>query len=260
MIDTHAHMNLAEYEDDRGETLERARAAGVRGIVNIGIDEATSRECLDLAGKGAGDLYATVGLHPNSAAGAGDLNWIEALTDHPRVVGVGETGLDFYRDRATPVEQERAFDRQIEIARRKELTLIVHVREAEERVLSMLEAVEGVLGVWHCFSGTLDHARRALDLGLFLGIGGPVTFKRSDRRELLAQIPRDRVVLETDCPFLAPHPHRGRRNEPAYLRLIRESVAESWGVSEEEVDRLTDSAATALFRRDLASSAESSGG
>ena len=193
------------------------------------------------------------------AGGGNDLDWLEALADHPRVVGVGETGLDFYRDYATLAEQESAFDRQIEIARRKELTLIIHVREAEERVLEIVAAAGGVHGVWHCFSGTAEHARRALDLGLYLGIGGPVTFKRSDRRELLARIPRDRVVLETDCPFLAPHPHRGRRNEPSYLTLIRKAVAEAWGVAEEEVDRLTDSAAERLFRRDLASAGPCAG-
>lgn len=253
MIDTHAHLNLKQFDEDRSAVVRRAQDAGVHAVINIGIDETTSRRALEIAAEEPGQ-FASVGLHPNSCAGAPGRAWIEELLADPRVVAIGETGLDEHWQQATAVEQEESFLAHIDLASRRNLPLVVHVRKAEDRVLDVLASAPRVRGVWHCFSGDQAHARRALDLGLHLGIGGVATFKNSDRTEVIEYIPRDRLLLETDCPFLAPHPHRGRRNEPAYIPLILVAVAAAWRISPAEAESATDAAAIALFGAQLAPS------
>lgn len=251
MIDTHAHVNLEDFGNDRSDVLDRAWSTGVGAVINVGIDRETSEESCRLA-ESDPRIYATVGQHPNSSSGRPSLSWVGEMAVHPRVVAIGETGLDFYRDHATPGDQEESFRKHVEIAAEVALPLVIHVRQAEDRVLDILEEEGGgsIRGAWHCFSGTSEHLHRALNLGLHIGIGGVVTFKNSHLRDIVPLIPAGRLLLETDCPFLAPHPLRGKRNEPSYLTWIRDEIAKARDETPEEVERHTGEAATKLFALD----------
>jgi TatD DNase family protein len=213
--------------------LERARAAGVRRIVTIGTDVPTSRAAVALAAREP-DVWASVGIHPHEAASADDaaLGEIERLASADRVVAIGETGLDFFRNLAPREAQERAFRAQLALARRAGKPVLVHCRDAHAETLSLL-AADGVRergGIMHCFSGDLELARRCLDLGLLISLAGPVTYpKPGALPEVARMIPSDRLVVETDCPFLPPQGHRGQRNEPAYLVITAARVAELRG-------------------------------
>jgi TatD DNase family protein len=237
LVDTHCHLNFELFASDRAETLERARAAGVRGILNPGIDISSSQAALLLADQEP-ELYAAVGIHPNDA-----LQWDEdslpalrKLASHPKAVAIGEIGLDYYRDRTPRPQQKHAFQRQLELAAELELPVIIHNRDATADTLQILAdwsaqlaggPLSGRFGVLHSFSGSLREAHQAIGLGFYIGITGPVTFRNADElRQVAAGIPLERLLIETDAPFLTPHPHRGKRNEPAYVRFVAEKIAE----------------------------------
>jgi TatD DNase family protein len=248
MIDSHAHLNFKDYRNDRADVIARAVECGVTGIVNIGFDLASSKESVALA-----DEYPliqpAVGVHPHDAKGYDDAveTSLLALLDHPKVIAVGETGLDFYRDLSPRDVQEAAFRRQLRLAKKKEMPVIIQCRDAFDDVVRVLEDEGPFRGIFHAFSGTPEMANHVLKLGFHLGIGGVVTFKNSTLASTIAEVPPNAIVLETDCPYLAPVPYRGKRNEPAYLTYVVETIAKAQGVTPEDVVRTT----TTNFTRSL---------
>jgi TatD DNase family protein len=253
LFDTHAHLHFPDYAHDLDAVLERARGAGVRGMVTIGTDRETNGAVVELA-KRLPDVWATVGIHPHDAGGAAEADF-EAMErvarEEPKVVGFGEMGLDFFRNLSPPDAQRRVFRRQIDIARRVRKPLVIHCRDAHDETLAVLdeERAGETGGVMHCFSGDVAIARRCLDLGLYISLAGPVTYKNARALPDVARfVPEDRLVVETDCPYLPPTPHRGKRNEPAYVALTAEHVAGLRGADAAALcDALTANAAR-LFR------------
>lgn len=253
LVDTHSHLNHPDFATDLLAVLARARAAGVRACVVIGYDLASSAAAVALAEREA-DLFAAVGLHPHEAE-----RWSEVVAtslrrwaSHPRVVAIGECGLDFYRDHAPRPAQEHAFREQLALAVEVGLPVVIHTRESVAAALAAVApfARGGLRGVFHCWSGNADEAARAVELGFFLGIGGVITFKNaSSLHAIAATAPLDRIVLETDAPYLAPMPHRGRRNEPAYVALVAERIATLRGLDIPAVAAATTANAQTLFPR-----------
>jgi len=249
LIDTHAHLDDRAFADDREAMLLRAREAGVRAIVNVGFSEERWATTAALAAAHP-DIYAVLGLHPHEAA-----SWDEALLGRlrtalagPKVVGLGEIGLDFYCDYAPHERQRVAFRAQLALARELDVPAVIHSRAAEDEVVATL-AEEGVRrGVLHSFSGPLATAARALDLGLHISLTGPVSYPNGEhQRDLARLIPADRLLLETDCPYLAPQARRGKRNEPAFLPFTAAVIAAARGVTTEETIASTGRNAVALF-------------
>jgi TatD DNase family protein len=251
LFDTHAHLHFPEFDPDRAETLARARAAGVTRLLTIGTEVATSRAAIALAEAEPG-VWAAVGVHPHDAANADEaaLDEIERLAGAARVVAVGEIGLDFFRDLSPRDAQARVFRRLIGAARRARKPVIVHCRDAHADVLAILgeERASEVGGIMHCFSGDVAVARRCLDLGLLVSLAGPVTYPNARALPDVARfVPADRLVIETDCPFLPPQGYRGKRNEPAYLALTAARVAELRGEPLEDFARRASDNARRLF-------------
>jgi TatD DNase family protein len=251
LFDTHAHLHFPDFAADLADVLTRAREAGVRRMLTIGTDLPTSRAAVDLAAR-EGDVWAAVGAHPHEAASVDDaaLAGLEALAGAPRVVAIGEVGLDFFRNLSPREAQEAAFRRQIDLARRLGKPVLVHCRDAHAETLAILEA-EGarqVGGIMHCFSGDVAVARRCLDLGLLISLAGPVTYPNARALPAVARfVPLDRLVIETDCPYLPPQPYRGQRNEPAHLAVTARRVAELRGEPLEQVAPRLSANAAALF-------------
>ena len=253
LFDSHAHMDAPQFDDDRPETVRRAADAGVRAVVNVGYNAATWSTTLALTEEHPG-VFACLGFHPNDAA-----DWSEAIIPaltrlhrHPKAVAVGETGLDYYREYASPAQQRAAFLAQLALARSLGKPVVIHHREAHDDLLAILRddvAAHGPLrGVLHAFNGGPNFAAELLALGLSLGLGGPVTFKNAaDLHAAVRAIPLDRIVIETDSPYLAPHPHRGRRNEPAYVALVAERIAVLKEIERDDVAAATARNAAALF-------------
>ncbi len=251
LTDTHVHLNLKAYRKDRPEVIARARGAGVAFMVNVGFDLATSRASIELAEEHE-FMRASVGLHPHSASDLTDdlLAQLSELASHSEVVAVGETGLDYYRDLSPRDDQKWAFRRQIRLARELLLPLIVHNRDALDDCLAILEdeGASEVGGVMHCFPGDAAYAERVVELGFHIGIGGPVTYSARGRLARVAEaVPLDRLLLETDAPWLTPEPHRGGRNEPSYVTLVAERIAKIRGMSVEDLARATTGNSTRLF-------------
>jgi TatD DNase family protein len=251
LFDTHAHLHDPGFDADRDLVLARARAAGVARLVTIGADVASSEAAVALAARHP-DVWAAVGIHPHDAATADDaaLAKIAALLRAPRVVAVGEIGLDYFRDLAPRALQRAAFAAQLALAREAGKPVLLHCREAHADLLDILRADGSppAGGIMHCFSGDADVARQALDLGLAVSIAGPVTYPNARRlAEVVRALPPERVVVETDCPYLPPQPWRGRRNEPAYLPVTASRVAELLGRPVETVAALTTETACRIF-------------
>lgn len=260
LVDSHLHIGRVEYDADREQVLERAEAAGVTRFLEVGYDPESS-ECAASLAREDRRFRAAVGIHPHDAARLADpdgrpapdadavLARIAALAVGPRVVAIGEIGLDFFRDLSPRPAQVAAFRAQLALAKRLGLPVILHVRDAYPEALALLEA-EGLperRGVLHAFSGDSSTAAWARRHGFRLGIGGPVTYRSSALPELLRGAPPDDLLLETDAPWLPPHPWRGRRNEPAWLRLTAEAVARLCGLPLEELAARTTDACTGLF-------------
>jgi TatD DNase family protein len=251
-FETHCHLNHDRFAADYEPTLARARAAGVTRFVLIGYDLPSSRRAVELARPDEG-IYATAGIHPHDAEtwSAAAERELRSLLRAPGVVAVGEIGLDFYRNLSPREAQYAAFRAQLDLAAEQGLPIVVHTRESVSPSLDVIEpyAHRGLRGVMHCWSGTVDEARRARGLGLLLGIGGVLTYKNAgELPDVVRESPLESLVLETDCPYLPPVPHRGQRNEPAYLPLVAERLAELKGVLPEAVASGTSAAAAALFR------------
>jgi TatD DNase family protein len=253
LIDSHAHLDAPQFDDDRAAMLRRAAEAGVRAVVNVGYNPATWTTTLALTEAHPG-FFACLGFHPNDAADWNDtvIPALARLHQHPKVVAVGETGLDYYREYASPAQQRAAFLAQLTLARSLGKPVVIHHREAHDDLLVILRAdvaAHGPLrGVLHAFNGGPDFADDLLALGLLLGIGGPVTFKNAvDLHAAVRAVPLDRIVIETDSPYLAPHPHRGRRNESAYVALVAERIAALKEITVDAVADATTHNAEALF-------------
>ena len=252
LFDTHAHLHFADYAEDRAAVLARARAAGVTGLVTVGTDIASSQAAVALAALEPG-VWASVGVHPHDAAAATEKDFaeLEQLAAGPSVVAVGEVGLDFFRNLSPRDVQEVVFRRQLELAHRVDKPVLVHCRDAHAQTLSILaEArVSDLGGIMHCFSVDVAVARQCLDLGLLISLAGPVTYRNARALPEVARfVPADRLVVETDCPFLPPEGHRGTRNEPAYLTLTAARVAELRGETLEQLAARTTETARTLFR------------
>jgi TatD DNase family protein len=243
LIDSHCHLYMPDFDADRDGALARARTSGLTAFVAIGYDLASSRQAVALADREP-DVYACVAIHPHHAADAtGDaLAQLQTLAAHPRVVAIGEIGLDFYRTRAPREIQEAAFRAQLGLAQSLRLPVSIHDRDAHADSMRILsEGADGLPAViLHCFSGDRAMAAEAWKRGYYTAVAGPVTYPNArDLRDLLQDAPRDRILLETDAPYLPPTPHRGKRNEPAYLPLVASRLAAVWGAAPEAVAELT---------------------
>ncbi len=268
LIDTHCHLDQPQFDGDREAVLERAAAAGVDTIVNPAVDLASCRKVLALTERYP-QVWAAVGVHPNDCAefDATTVSRLRELAAHPKVVAIGEIGLDYYWEQVPHEQQKRALRAQLELAAETELPVILHSRGADEPgrdsnadLLCELaqwvpgvrkqQGPEAILGVLHAFSGDLVAANTAYDLGFLLSLGGPVTFKNARTLHALVPLLRpDRLLLETDAPYLAPHPLRGTRTEPAYLPLVAQALADLWGTTPEAVAAQTSDTAGRFFTR-----------
>jgi TatD DNase family protein len=253
MIDSHCHLDEERYGADLPAILERARAVGLSAMICIGSgrDLASARSAVRLAGEQP-DMYATVGIHPHDIATMGEADWTElrTLATRPRVVGIGETGLDYFYEHAPRDLQQAAYRRFIALARDVRRPLSSHIRDAHEDAAAILrdERAADVGGVVHCFTGGVDDARRYLDLGHHLSFSGILTFKNAEPvRQAAVFAPLDRVLVETDAPFLAPIPHRGKRNEPAFLINTLQVLAALRGIAVEEAAAATEANTRRLF-------------
>lgn len=252
LIDTHAHLDFPEFATDVSAVLKRAKNAGVCEVVTIGIDLASSEKAIELAGLHP-EVYATVGVHPHDAAvlSGPQQKALETLAGKSRVVAIGEVGLDYYRDRQPRTIQQQCLRQQLEIACKTRLPVVFHIREAHADFFGIIADYDSALNgvVLHCFSGDWAVARRCLDMGFYLSIPGTVTFPKSEKQQEVARrAPLDRLLLETDAPYLAPVPYRGKVNEPAFTRYTAEKVAALRGCSLEEVAHQTTANAHSVFR------------
>lgn len=252
LVDSHAHLEGPRFDADRAEMLERARAAGVVNILAIG--SGTGPGTLDCAIRIAEQhvwIYASIGIHPHEARLATETDYaeLESLARHPRVIGFGEIGLDYYYDHSPRNVQQEVFLRQMEIARAAKLPIIIHCRPSDNsenawddtlRLIRDHWASSGLGGVLHCFTGDQEHAKAALDMGFMISFAGNVTFPKAENiRDAARTVPEDRMFIETDSPFLAPIPYRGKRNEPAFVAKTAEKIAELRGKTAEEVGEIT---------------------
>ena len=250
MIDTHSHIYGPEFDDDRAEVLQRARLAGVDKVLLPNINEESIARMLQVAKEYPDMCYPMMGLHPEDVKE----DWAQVLERMEMqldgMIAVGEVGLDFYWDTTFRKEQIEAFERQICWAVERNLPLVIHMRKAEQEFLEVMERhkSDGLRGVFHCFGGSKETASRMLKHeGFVLGIGGVVTFKNSRLAETLRHVPLDRIVLETDAPYLAPVPYRGKRNEPSYVAHVARFLSDIYNVSEEEVNDVTNLAVKRVF-------------
>lgn len=261
LVDSHAHLEGPRFDSDRTEMLERAKAAGVKAILAIG--SGTGPGTLDCAIRIAEQhdwIYASIGIHPHEAKLATDSDYaeLESLARNPRVIGFGEIGLDYYYDHSPREVQQKVFTRQMEIARAAKLPIIIHCRPSDnsenawEDTLQLIReqwASSGLGGVLHCFTGEQKHANAALEMGFMISFAGNVTFPKAENiREAARQIPQDRIFVETDSPFLAPIPYRGKRNEPAYVAMTAAKIAELRNMTPEEVGAITSGNFFRFFR------------
>jgi len=254
LIDTHCHLDFKDFDEDRAAMLERARAAGVRRMITISTRVRRFHEIAAIA-ESDPDLWCTVGTHPHNAAEESDIGVDELvkLAMHPKCVGIGEAGLDYHYDRAPRVLQAKGLRTHIEAARATNLPLVIHARSADEDMATLLESEmrRGSFGaVLHCFSSGTELARRGLALGFYLSFSGILTFKASqDLRRIAEETPLDRLLVETDAPYLAPVPHRGQRNEPAFVADTAKVLAELKGLTLEALGILTSENAERLFHK-----------
>ncbi|CAM4402290.1 TatD family hydrolase [Paenibacillus alkaliterrae] len=243
LFDTHTHLDSPKFEEDREGVIARAREAGVHMLVNIGFNRETIPTTMALAEQ-YDFIYAAVGWHPVDSIDMTpeDLDWIEHLCNHRKVVAIGEIGLDYHWDTSPKEVQHRVFREQIRLARKVGKPIVIHNRDAHEDIVRILqeENASEIGGVMHCFSGSWETAKQCLDMNFYLSFGGPVTFQNARvPKEVLKRAPLDRILIETDAPYLAPHPFRGKRNESAYVVKVAETAAELLGKTVEEIGAIT---------------------
>ncbi len=254
IVDTHAHIYLEQFADDLDSVLERAREAGVAAIVMPAIDVPSIHAALELCARYDG-LYAMAAIHPSDTKDATDalFDEVASLCNEERVVAVGESGLDYYWDRSFDERQHEFFRRHIRLAIERDLPLVIHNREAGDDIVEIISEEltqvgrDAMAGIFHCYGGPVHVGEAALAMGFHLGIGGTLTFKNAGVSDMISDVPLERIVLETDSPFLAPVPYRGKRNEPAYVRLVAERLAQDRGMTVEEVATMTTANAMRLF-------------
>jgi TatD DNase family protein len=251
-VDSHAHLDGKQFDSDRDEVIRRAQEAGIQAIVAIGNGDGPPvlDAGIQLAEKHP-FMYATLGIHPHEAKLASDSAYteMERLARHPKVIAWGEIGLDYYYDHSPRETQQQVFTRQMDLAAAASLPIVIHCRPSEgtddawEDCLRLIQnywAPKGIGGILHCFTGTWPHARQALDMGFIVSFAGNITFPKAQQiRDAAAQVPLDRILIETDCPYLAPVPHRGKRNEPSFVRETARKVGELRGKTMEEIGELT---------------------
>lgn len=252
LFDTHTHLNADQFNDDIKDVIEHALATGVKNMLVVGFDRKTIKRALTLVEQ-YDFIYAAIGWHPVDALQMTDedLSWIRELSSHPKVVALGEMGLDYHWDRSPRDIQNEVFRKQIRLAKSVNLPIIIHNREATEDVISILkeENASEVGGIMHCYSSDLDNAQTCIDMNFYISFGGNVTFKNAHKlKEVAKEIPLRHMLIETDCPYLTPHPYRGKRNEPAYVKLVAEEIARLKGIDFETVAQKTFDNARRLFR------------
>ena len=251
-IDSHTHLYLDAFKEDRDEMIHRALEAGVKRMLLPNIDSLTVRPMFSLAESYPGRCFPMMGLHPTSVKEnyLEELRIIESHLERKDIIAIGETGIDLYWDQSFLKQQEEAFHTQIRWAMELDLPLVIHARDSFPEIFRVLEKSggPGLKGVFHSFTGTYEDLERALSFNFLIGINGIVTFKNSGLSEVVQSIPIDKLLLETDAPFLAPHPHRGRRNESSYLPKIAAKVAEIHNLSLEELATVTSNNTKQLFR------------
>ncbi|NMH74488.1 TatD family hydrolase [Bacillus sp. RO2] len=251
LFDTHVHLNADQYEEDLQEVIDRAQAEKVTNMVVVGFDRKTITRAIELVEK-YDFLYAAVGWHPVDAIDMTeeDLAWIEDLASHEKVVAIGEMGLDYHWDKSPKDVQKEVFRKQIQLAKKVKLPIVIHNRDATADVVQILkeEDAKEVGGIMHCFTGSLEVAKECMEMNFYISFGGPVTFKNAKKpKEVVKEIPMEKLLIETDCPYLTPHPYRGKRNEPGYVRLVAEQIAELKELTIEEVAEKTTANAKKLF-------------
>ncbi|MED4533460.1 TatD family hydrolase [Metabacillus fastidiosus] len=251
LFDTHAHLNALQYENDVEEVIQRALDEGVSEIVVVGFDRETIERAMELIEE-YDFIYAAVGWHPVDAIDMTDkdLEWIRELSEHPKVVAIGEMGLDYYWDKSPKDIQKEVFRKQIALAKEVKLPIIIHNRDATADVVAILEeeGASEVGGIMHCFTGSLEVAKQCMDMNFYISFGGPVTFKNAKKpKEVVQEIPLDRLLIETDCPYLTPHPFRGKRNEPGYVKYVAEEIAKLRNLSYEEIAKKTSDNGKKIF-------------
>ena len=250
LADSHAHIDDERFDADRDEVVARALAAGVSLIVNIGADMASSARSVALAEKYPG-IYAAVGMHPHDSQDMKETDYrqLEQWANHPKVVAIGEIGLDYHYDLSPRPVQKEVFLRQLDLARKTGKPFIIHEREAHADMMDIIRnAARGLNGVFHCFSGSVETAREYLKMGFYISVAGPVTFPKSVKtKEVAKAVPLDRLLVETDSPYLTPQPFRGKRNEPAYVRLVAEEIANLRDISLAELAEATTANVRRLF-------------
>ncbi|MBP5564310.1 MAG: TatD family hydrolase [Lachnospiraceae bacterium] len=252
IFDTHAHYDDEAFDEDRDSLIASLKDNGITRVVNVGADLKGSRASVELADK-YDFIYAAIGAHPDNAKEIDDagIATLKELSKNKKVVAIGEIGLDYYWNKDNAEEQKEAFSRQINLARELSLPIIIHSRDAAKDTMDVLKEKDAgsVGGVMHCFSYSTEIAREVVDMGLYIGVGGVVTFKNGKKlREALLEVPLDKIILETDCPYLAPEPHRGSRNSSLNLPYVVKAIADIKGVSVEEVMKTTYNNACRMYR------------
>ncbi|NMO97731.1 TatD family hydrolase [Paenibacillus lemnae] len=243
LFDTHTHLDAPQFDEDREEVIQRAVDNGVTRMINIGFNRETIPTTMKLA-ESYDFIYAAVGWHPVDAITMrdDDLEWISSLCSHEKVVAIGEIGLDYHWDTSPKDVQQQVFRKQIGLARELNMPIVIHNRDAHEDIVKILkeEKASEVGGVMHSFSGSWETAKLCLDMGFHISFGGPITFKNAKQpKEVLAKVPLDRLLIETDAPYLTPHPFRGKRNESAHVKLVAEQAADIKNLSLEELGEIT---------------------
>lgn len=252
LFDTHVHLNADQYKEDYEEVIERAFTAGVKYMVVVGFDEKTIPLAIEFAEKYE-TIYAAVGWHPVDAIHYKEeyLTWLEKLLEHPKVVALGEMGLDYHWDTSPKDVQAEVFRKQIRLAKKHNMPIIIHNRDATGDVIRILqeENAATIGGVMHCYSGNVSEIQACLDMNFYISLAGPVTFKNAhELKEVAKIVPLERLLIETDAPYLAPHPNRGKRNEPAYITLVASEIARLRNMTYEAVCEITTNNAFEFFR------------
>lgn len=252
LFDTHVHLNARQFAEDRDEVIARAFEASVTYMTVVGFDDETIPLALDIAEQYE-TIYAAVGWHPVDAIHFTDASyeWLRELSVHPKVVALGEMGLDYHWDTSPKDVQKHVFKRQIALAKEVDMPIIIHNRDATEDVVTLLqnENAGDVGGIMHCYNDSVNYVDACLDMNFYISLGGPVTFKNASMpKEVATYVPLDRLLIETDAPFLAPHPLRGKRNEPAYVTYVVEEIARLRNMSVQDVQKITTENAKQVFR------------
>lgn len=250
LIDTHTHLDFDQYDGDRKNAILRAKEANVKAMITIGIDLETSKRSIEIAQQYP-NIFAAVGIHPHDAGKATqeDINELETLLDFPQVVAIGEVGLDFYHNLSARDVQRKMLRMFLDWSLTKDYPLIIHTREANEDILNIIreKSRSGWRGVFHCFSGDAKMAEQVLEMGFHISFTGNVTFKNSRSVHVMKTVPLEKLMIETDSPFMAPVPHRGKRNEPAFVNQVAQKIAETKGLETHEVAKITSQNAINLF-------------